>query len=64
LAGALVNYFEARVGGGIAYEVSPGLSVQAEGGAMVWRTFDFPRINDNVNSTMAPYFQIALRGQF
>lgn len=26
-----MNYFEARVGGGIAYEVSPGLSVQAEG---------------------------------
>jgi len=64
LAGALVNYFEARVGGGIAYEVSPGLSLQAEGGAMVWRTFDFPRLNNNVNSTMAPYFQIALRGQF
>jgi hypothetical protein len=64
LAGALVNYFEARLGGGIAYEVSPGLSLQAEGGAMVWRTFDFPRLNNNVNSTMAPYFQIALRGQF
>ena len=64
LSGALLNYFEARVGGGISYEVSPGLSVQAEGGAMVWRTFTFPRINDNVNSTMAPYFQIALRGQF
>jgi hypothetical protein len=64
LAGALVNYFEARLGGGIAYEVTPGLSLQAEGGAMVWRTFDFPRLNNNVNSTMAPYFQIALRGQF
>lgn len=56
--------FEVRLGGGIAYEVTPGLSLQAEGGAMVWRTFDFPRLNNNVNSTMAPYFQIALRGQF
>jgi hypothetical protein len=31
---------------------------------VVWRTFDFVRINDNVRSTMAPYVQGAIRGQF
>lgn len=64
LAGALVNYFEARVGAGLEYQVTPELSLQLEGGAMVWRTYDFVRINDNVRSTMAPYVQGAIRGQF
>jgi hypothetical protein len=64
LAGTLVNYFEGRVGAGIEYQVTPELALQLEGGAVVWRTFDFVRINDNVRSTMAPYVQGAIRGQF
>jgi hypothetical protein len=64
LSGALLNYFEGRVGAGVEYQVTPNLALQLEGGATVWRTFDFVRINDNVNSTMAPYVQAALRGTF
>lgn len=64
LAGTLVNYFEGRVGAGIEYQVTPELALQLEGGAVVWRTFDFVRLNDNVRSTMAPYVQGAIRGQF
>ena len=64
LAGTLVNYFEGRAGAGVEYQVTPELALQIEGGAVVWRSFDFFRINDNVKSTMAPYVQCALRGQF
>ena len=64
LAGALVNYFEARIGAGVTWEVHPNLSLQAEGGSLVWRTYDFIRLNDHVTSSMAPYFQVAIRGQF
>ena len=64
LAGALVNYFEGRAGAGIEYQITPELALQLEGGAVVWRTYDFVRINDNVRSTKAPYVQGAIRGQF
>lgn len=64
LAGALLNYFEARAGVGVSWKVHPNLSLQAEGGSVVWRNYDFTRINDHVKSTMAPYFQLAIRGQF
>ena len=53
--GALVNYFEARVGAGVSWAVTPEISLQFEGGAMVWRTFDLPRLNCSVGSTVAPY---------
>jgi hypothetical protein len=62
--GALVNYFEARVGAGVSWAVTPEISLQFEGGAMVWRTFDLPRLNTSVGSTVAPYGQVSLRGQF
>ena len=64
LAGTLVNYFEGRVGAGIEYQITPELALQLEGGAVGWRPFDFVRLNDNVRSTMAPYVQGAIRGQF
>jgi len=64
LAGALINYFEARAGAGLNWAFTDGVSLQAEGGAMVWRTFDLPRLNNSIRSTMAPYAQISIRGQF
>ncbi len=64
LAGTLVNYFEGRAGAGLEYQVTPELAIQLEGGAVVWRSYDFFRINQNVKSTMAPYVQAAIRGQF
>ena len=64
LAGTLVNYFEGRAGAGIEYQITPELALQLEGGAVVWRSYDFFRINDNVKSTMAPYVQAAIRGSF
>ena len=64
LAGTLVNYFEGRAGAGLEYQVTPELAIQLEGGAVVWRRYDFFRISENVKSTMAPYVQAAIRGQF
>jgi len=64
LSGALVNYFEGRAGAGVEYQVTPELALQLEGGAVVWRSFDFFRLNDQVTSTMAPYVQATIRGQF
>jgi len=64
LAGTLVNYFEARMGAGVNWSFTEGVSLQGEAGAMVWRTFDLPRLNESIRSTMAPYAQISLRGVF
>lgn len=64
LAGTLINYFEARLGAGVNWSFTEGVSLQGEAGAMVWRTFDLPRLNESIRSTMAPYVQIAIRGQF
>lgn len=64
LAGTLVNYFEARAGAGVNWSFTEGVSLQGEAGAMVWRTFDLPRLNESIRSTMAPYAQISLRGVF
>lgn len=64
LAGALINYFEARVGAGVNWSFTEGVSLQGEAGAMVWRTFDLPRLNESIRSTVAPYAQISLRGVF
>ena len=64
LAGALINYFEARLGAGVNWTFTEGVSLQGEAGAMVWRTFDLPRLNESIRSTMAPYAQISIRGVF
>jgi len=64
LAGTLINYFEARTGAGLNWAFTDGVSFQAEGGAMIWRTFDLPRLNNSIRSTIAPYAQISIRGQF
>ena len=64
LAGTLINYFEARLGAGVNWNFTEGVSLQGEAGAMVWRTFDLPRLNESIRSTMAPYAQISLRGVF
>ena len=64
LAGTLINYFEARVGAGVNWAFTDGVSLQGEAGAMVWRTFDLPKLTESIRSTMAPYVQIAIRGTF
>jgi len=64
LSGELINYFEARVGAGVNWGFTDGVSLQGEAGAMVWRTFDLPRMNESIRSTMAPYAQISVRGVF
>ena len=64
LAGALINYFEARLGAGVNWTFTEGVSLQGEAGAMVWRTYDLPRLNESIRSPMAPYAQSSLRGVF
>ena len=64
LAGTLINYFEARVGAGVNWAFADGVSLQGEAGALVWRSFYLPDLNTTINSTMAPYVQIAIRGTF
>ena len=64
LSGAIINYFEARVGAGLNWTFTEGVSLQGEAGAMIWRSFDLPRLNESIRSTVAPYAQISLRGVF
>lgn len=56
---------EVRAGGGVAWKVVPGLSIELDGGALIFREFNYhsPGIRI-VNTTPAPYGQIAIRGGF
>ena len=61
---ATVDYFEVRTGPGLSWKVTPQITLEAEGGAMVNRTWNFFDRDVDLESRPAPYFQIACRARF
>ncbi len=65
LDGAWVDYTELRAGCGAAWKVTRKLTLEAEGGVMAYRNFDYHHTAYEVeNSGGAPYAQISLGGRF
>ncbi len=62
---AVLDYTEIRTGGGLEWQVTPWFSVNAEGGIVPHRSFDFHRIDAKYDSEgIAPYGALALRAAF
>jgi hypothetical protein len=60
-----LDFFELRVGPGIAWKVLPNLTLEAEAGCMVYREFEFddPHMYVRCNRP-APYGQLSLHTSF
>jgi hypothetical protein len=61
---AVLDYFEARVGPGLAWNVRPNVKLEANGGYMIYRRFGFFDQDRTFHSGPAPYGQIACHVQF
>lgn len=64
LNNATVEYTDVRLGPGLEWKVLPNLTLEAEGGYMVYRTWDFFDKHVKLDSQPAPYFQLALHARF
>jgi len=65
LNNADVDYTEGRIGGGASWKVCPGITVEVDGGAMIYRSFDFHEANQSMHEDeIAPYGQVAIKAGF
>jgi len=65
LGGAIVEYDEIRVGGGLSWKASKVFTFEVEGGYLPFREFDFHRANFHFsNDSGAPYGQMSINTQF
>jgi hypothetical protein len=64
LNNAVVSYMEVRTGAGLIYRFHPAFALEAEGGWMVDRSFDYYRADTRVSGEGAPYGQIGLKANF
>ena len=65
LAGAVVEYDEARIGAGVSWKAIKGVTLELEGGYLPYREFDFHRANTHFsNDDGAAYGQMSLNAQF
>ncbi len=64
LNGALVEYREVRAGAGFSWEICPSFSLEAEGGYVLGRQFDFHRTNVKIGTDGAPYAAISAEAKF
>jgi hypothetical protein len=65
LNNAILDYWEVRGGGGLAWEVWNGVKLDIEGGLVPYRQFDFYRANFKViSSDWAPYVRVGLSATF
>jgi hypothetical protein len=65
LNNATVSYQEVRVGGGATWKINPAISLEAESGAMVMRTFDFYDQDFKVHANgVAPYGRLGVKAEF
>ncbi len=65
LDGEIIEYTEARLGGGIEYKLHPAVAIHAEGGAVVYRKFSYEDEDLNIHaSEPAPYVSIGLKANF
>jgi hypothetical protein len=61
----IVEYTEARLGGGIEYKVHPAVAIHAEGGAVVYRNFSYEDDDLSIHaSEPAPYFSVGVKASF
>lgn len=60
----LGSYSDIRVGGGIGYQLTEALSLEAEGGYSMNREIDYPDIDEKVKFDSTPYFRVGLRLEF
>ncbi len=64
LNNATIDYTDVRLGPGFAWKVLPTLTLEAEGGYMVYRTWDFFNQHFKLDSHPAPFFQLACHARF
>lgn len=64
LNGAMLDYFEVRVGPGFSWRIRPEIEVGANAGYMIYRRFDFSDQRLVLSSDPAPYVQIACQIRF
>lgn len=62
--GVMMDYSEARAGLGVAWRPHPAVEVTAEGGYMVWRTFDAWAPSMSFRGDPAPYGGISVTAGF
>ena len=58
LNGATIDYTEVRLGPGFSWKVFPEMTLEAEAGDMLMRSWEFLDKGVNVNSRPAPYLQL------
>ena len=62
---AVLDYSQIRAGGGAAWKVSPGVTIELEAGVVPVHEFDFHRADVRAPSTgVPPYAGIVLKGSF
>jgi hypothetical protein len=64
LNNATVDYTEVRLGPGFSWKLLPTLTLEGEGGYMVYRTLDFFDQHVTLHSRPAPYLQLACHARF
>ncbi|KAB0663826.1 hypothetical protein F6V25_15465 [Oryzomonas japonica] len=64
LNNATVDYTDVHLGPGFAWKVLPTLTLEAEGGYMVYRAWDFFDKHVKLDSHPAPYFQLSCHARF
>lgn len=64
LNNATVDYTEVRLGPGLSWMVRPDLTLEAEAGYVLYRSWDFFDLGINPTSHLSPYLQIACRARF
>jgi opacity protein-like surface antigen len=64
LDGAIVDFYEVRVGAGCSWRITPRVTLEAEAGYMPYRVFDFFDPDTVIRSYHAPYGQIACHARF
>ncbi|HSI85222.1 MAG: DUF6268 family outer membrane beta-barrel protein [Candidatus Methylacidiphilales bacterium] len=65
LNNTVISYTEIRTGAGISYNILPTLTLDLEGGAMLYRDIDFHRADLHIRTNEpAAYGQIGLKGTF
>jgi len=61
----IIEYTEARLGGGVEYYINPAVGIQVETGAVVFRRFTFEDDDLTIHaSEPAPYVSIGLKANF
>ncbi len=62
---AVVEYLEVRAGAGLSWKATPALTLEAQGGYLPYRDFDFNRTGDNIETKGgSAYGQVSLNAKF